>query len=477
MTQKQIITLSALAALLVGDSAQLSAAGSTQPPLTRQPQLATPVPFPASTAADAVQAKRFMTLLLRGDAKAARGLLSDSLRQVMNEQALNAWMEGIVTAYGRPQQLQKIMFHDTSVHRNAEMTYAAKSGTPIPITIRFDRSGKIDDLLIPTLYPNAYQPPAYDVKGTYREQEITVGSGTFALPGTLTVPSGKGSFPVAVLVHGSGPNDRDNSIGGAKTFRDLAVGLAGKGIASLRYEKRTREHALKTDYAPFTVREETVDDAAAAVAKLRQTPGIDRSRIFVLGHSQGGMLIPRIIEQTQRKLGASALHGAVVMAGPSVPIEDMMLRQYEDMVKTVRENGASPQQIEGVEQQLAFFRSQYELLQSPLFSAKDGLKGFVLPHPEWWYDFRNYRGGDLAAKQNLPMFIMQGDNDLQVNMDNLDGWKKALSARRNVAYKQYPKLNHLFVRSDTQSTGAEYMLPGNVPLEVIDDLAAWVMKQ
>ncbi|OWR32058.1 hydrolase [Saccharibacillus sp. O23] len=476
MKKTKIAALSALAAvLLAGEPMQTWAADAADS--AGQTRLAKPAPFPASTADDAAQAKRFVALMTQGDAKSARGLLSHNLRKAVNEQALETWMKDVTAAYGKPKQLKKIAFEDTAVHRNAELTYTTASGGSFAVTVRFDRSGRIDDLLIPALYPNAYEPPSYDVPGAYREWEITVGSGTFALPGTLTVPAGKGPFPVVVLVHGSGPNDRDDSIGGAKTFRDLAVGLAGQGVASLRYEKRTREHALKTEHAPFTVREETVDDAVSAIAKLRQTPDIDRDRIFVLGHSQGGMLIPRIVKQAQTKLGASSLRGAMVMAGPSVPIEDMMLRQYEDMLKTARQNGASSQQIKNVEQQLAFFRSQYDLLKFPLFSEKNGLNGFVLPHPEWWFDFRNYKSGELAAKQTLPMLILQGDNDMQVSPDNLDGWQKALFARDNIVYKLYPKLNHLFVRSETQSTGAEYMLPGNVPIEVVEDLAEWIAEQ
>src|SRR6185369_4322477 len=93
--------------------------------------------------------------------------------------------------------------------------------------------------------PAAYQPPAYVVPSMFREQELTVGAGTeWALPATLTLPTGTGPFPAVVLVHGSGPNDRDETIGPNKPFQDLAQGLASQGIAVLRYEKRTKQHPV-----------------------------------------------------------------------------------------------------------------------------------------------------------------------------------------------------------------------------------------
>ena len=141
------------------------------------------------------------------------------------------------------------------------------------------------------------------------------------MPGTLTVPNGKGPFPAIVLVHGSGPNDRDESIGANKPFRDLAYGLATHGIAVLRYDKRTHVHPEQFANIVFTVKEETIDDALSAVALLRTTAHIDPTRICVLGHSLGGMLIPRI------GLADNRVAGLIVLAGATMPLGDTMLRQ------------------------------------------------------------------------------------------------------------------------------------------------------
>jgi predicted alpha/beta hydrolase len=129
-------------------------------------------------------------------------------------------------------------------------------------------------------------------------------------------------------VHGSGPLDRDETVFANKPFRDLAWGLASQGIAVLRYEKRTKQHAAKLGAigGPWTLKEETIDDVLAAVALLRQTAGIEVTRIFVLGHSLGGMLIPRIGTRD------APIAGFIVLAGATRPLEDMILEQTTYLV-------------------------------------------------------------------------------------------------------------------------------------------------
>jgi predicted dienelactone hydrolase len=193
----------------------------------------------------------------------------------------------------------------------------------------FDKEKKIAGFqFVPSLPPAKYEPPSYADPAKFDEREVTVGgSGDWPLQGTLTVPKGAGPFPALVLVHGSGPNDRDETIGPNKPFQDLAWGLASRRIAVLRYEKRTRIYGPKLvadpKFALLTVKEETVDDALDAVRLLRSTDRIDRRRIFVLGHSLGGMLIPRIA------LAGKDLDiaGFIVMAGLTNPLPETYLRQ------------------------------------------------------------------------------------------------------------------------------------------------------
>jgi hypothetical protein len=121
--------------------------------------------------------------------------------------------------------------------------------------------------------PDSFEPPPYAKNSAFHEKDFTVGTGEWSLPGTLTIPTGRTPpLPAVVLIHGSGPNDRDETIMANKPFRDLAWGLATKGIAVLRYEKRTKEHATKfvgANLSHLTAKEETIDDAVSAAAQLR----------------------------------------------------------------------------------------------------------------------------------------------------------------------------------------------------------------
>ena len=170
----------------------------------------------------------------------------------------------------------------------------------LDIKLVFDHDKQITGLfMVPAKSPIEYKSPAYVDRKSFRAQAVTVGSGEWALPGTLTMPDGAGPFPAIVLIHGSGPNDRDETIGPNKPFRDLAEGLPSRGIAVLRYEKRTRQHSGKMAALKdtLTVKEEVTDDALLAVALLRKTEKIDSRRVFILGHSLGGMMVPRIAEK------------------------------------------------------------------------------------------------------------------------------------------------------------------------------------
>jgi dienelactone hydrolase len=414
-------------------------------------------------------ASAFVAALNGGRISDARGYLNSSLQTIMPEQLLMQYWAGIAQMFGQLGPQLAASTSTSSVHHNATVSYPTSVGAPFELTVRFDTNGGIDDLFISPAANSGYVKPAYDDSAKYSEKEVKIGDGPLALPGTLTMPAGKGPFPAIVLVHGSGPNDRDESVGAVKTFRDLAVGLAAQGIIVLRYEKVTREHPIKSQrlVVPFTAQEETVDDAIRAVDLLKATEGVDPARVYVAGHSQSGMLMPRIVEAGKSK----AIAGAVVMAGPSRPLEDLLVEQMKFQLELVKKAG---QPTGAAEQQIALYEQQVKLLKDPQYSMDNPPKGFLLGNTEWWLDIRNLYAAEEAANQKVPMLIMQGGNDSQVYPDNLDGWKKSLSARSDVQYKLYPKVNHTLVEFDGESTGAEYAIPANVPEYIISDITTWI---
>lgn len=313
-----------------------------------------------------------------------------------------------------------------------------------------------------------YQPPTYAVPAAFHEQAVTVGAGTeWPLPATLTLPLGAGPFPAVVLVHGSGPNDRDETVGPNKPFQDLAWGLATEGVAVLRYDKRTYVHPQKLmARQSFTVKDETIDDALAAVALLRQTPGIDTKRIFVLGHSLGGMLVPRIGLAAQDQIA-----GYIVLAGATRPLEDEWVRQYEYLYGL--HGQLTPQEqaeLDGYKQQAA------RIKQLTATDAAHGKGLLLLAPPAYWLDLRGYFPPDLALKLHQPFLILQGERDYNVTMAAFHDWQHALDKRSNVSFKSYPKLDHLFLEGTGPATDADYAHPRNIPKYVVDDIAAWIKK-
>ena len=336
----------------------------------------------------------------------------------------------------------------------------------VNIQFAFDGDGKISGMRFSpqTGGELAYALPAYAKPSAYAETTLTLGSGEWVLPATLTTPVDGASLPVVVLVHGSGPNDRDETIGPNKPFKDLAVGLASRGIAVLRYDKRTKVHGVKMKGLPsFTVQQEVIEDVVAAVKMLRAQPRIDPARIFVLGHSLGGMLVPRIAAAD------STIAGFVVMAGPARPMEDAIVAQVRYLASEDGTISADEQKM--IDQVTAIAESVRALKPE---EASSGRMVGSAPASYWW-DLRGYDPPSTAKGMAARMLILQGERDFQVTLEDFARWKAALASRGDVTFRSYPALNHLFIAGTGPSLPAEYQVANHVAEEVVRDIAAWIL--
>lgn len=319
--------------------------------------------------------------------------------------------------------------------------------------VSWDKDGKIGGTFFRPAPPPSYDPASYSHPDAFTARDVTIGDDEWKLPGVLTIPKGKGPFPAVVLVHGSGPNDRDESVGGVRVFRDLAEGLSSRGIAVLRYDKRTKVHPDKWTADPnLTMTDETVVDALRALAVARAQPEVDPKRVFVLGHSQGGYMAPRIMQAD------SKLAGAILMAGSARPLEDVILDQNEYAA-----------QLKGTLTEAE--RAQLEALRRNPRLALSALPS------KYVEDLKDYHPVDVAKSLKIPMLILQGERDFQVTMKDFAMWKSGLGDRKDVTLKSYPKLNHLFVAGEGRSTLEEYGKSGHVDAEVIDDIVSWIGKR
>jgi hypothetical protein len=300
----------------------------------------------------------------------------------------------------------------------------------------------------------AWQRPAYSKPDAFQERAVTVGEGDWKLPGTLTAPVGPGPFPAIVLVHGNGPNDRDETVGGTKMFRDLAEGLASRGVVVLRYVKRTLQYRAKMAGMPgTTVQEETIEDAVAAAALLRTQKEVDPKRVYVLGHDLGGYVAPRIAEADGK------LAGLAILAGNARPLEDLLVEQSQSL-----------QMNDQQKEQLKSLVARIKALEPADVDAPPIL-GMKVPY---LLDLKGYDPAAAAKQQTIPLLILQGERDYQVSMKDFALWKAGLGTRKDVVFHSYPALNHLFVAGEGKSSEAEYRKPGHVAPEVIDDITKWI---
>ncbi|QDT41352.1 Alpha/beta hydrolase family protein [Gimesia alba] len=398
----------------------------------------------------------FEKVVQRFDRVMTKALPSDNLQAIWN---------GLVTQYGSFQEIKETRTEDLKKYKIVFVTCQFERGK-LDAKVVFTEQNEITGLFfVPT---GAYRTPGYVDRKAFEEVEVTVGKGLWAVPGTLSLPQGDKRVPAVVLVHGSGPNDRDETIGPNKPFRDLAHGLATRGIAVLRYEKRTKHHRLKMALISggLTVKEESIDDAVAAVDTLAEQPRIDADRIFVLGHSLGGNLLPRIGGASDK------IAGFISFAGSVRPLEDLVLDQVNYLLSL--DGTITPEEQKSIET----IKKQVEQVKSSALSEEVATSELPLGiSATYWLDLRGYQPANRAKTLEKPFLILQGERDYQVTMVDFELWKQALGSRDDVKLISYPRLNHLFMAGEGKSTPSEYITPGNVEKRVVIDIAKWIKAQ
>ena len=297
-------------------------------------------------------------------------------------------------------------------------------------------------------------------ESSFIEREVKIGK-SFSLPGTLTLPRGNAPYPAVILIHGSGPNDRDETVQANKPFRDLAELLAERNIAVLRYDKRTLAQEKEFRNRPSaTINDETVNDVLAAIEFLRNIPEIDSNAIWLLGHSLGGMMLPRIASKT------SIPAGYVFAAAPATSLPEVM---EEQGIYLLNQNSS----LTEIEKQRArnALRKQTELLKNP--AGTSSLPGQM---SAYWKDLNTYDQVSMARQIKRPMLFLQGKRDFQVLPHHLELWKKALHGLPHCRFILYDDLNHLMQPGKGVPNMAEYAIPSKVPAKLADDIAAFLRQ-
>jgi dienelactone hydrolase len=310
-----------------------------------------------------------------------------------------------------------------------------------------------------------WEPPPYADPRTFDEQEVLVGDGPLAVPGTLSLPRDAGPGPAVVLLAGSGPQDRDETIGRNKPFKDLAWGLASRGVAVLRFDKVTYTHgrSVATDTG-FTVVDEYLHHAVAAAHLLRRHPAVDATRVFVLGHSMGGTVAPRVAA------AEPSIAGLVILAGGAQPLHWAVVRQFRHLASLDAATAAAYGPVIDTVTKQAKTVDSAEL--SPATPTSE--LPFGVP-AAYWLDLRDHDPATVAAGLAKPMLILQGGRDYQATVpDDLARWRAALADHPDVTVRVYDADNHLFFPGTGPSGPTEYEPAQHLDPTVITDIGTWL---
>lgn len=323
------------------------------------------------------------------------------------------------------------------------------SRNSVDLRLVFDAGKRIAGLFFTPIEPKNETADNHqeDTTGVFTECDTAIHNGNIRLPATYCRPRGEAPTACVVLVHGSGPNDRNETLGPNKMFHDLAHRLAEAGIATLRYDKRTyvyRERTSEVSGGTLNYDTEAVDDAVAALHLAASLPNVDARRVFVAGHSLGGLLVPRIARLCEKPLaGMMSLSG-----GPIRSFKETLHRQLNYVVGL---QGGTPAEAEtAYAQMLSTLPEDY------------------LAHAER-YDF-----GVESAATDTPFLLLQGGCDYQITTDEFRLWQELLKKRPFTTCIVLPHCDHLLRRSEAMATPQSYTRHQPLDAEAIELITAFV---
>ena len=306
-----------------------------------------------------------------------------------------------------------------------------------------------------------------------KAEKIIINEGTkYPLNGMFTLPKASGPVPGVVFVHGSGSSNMDEKVGKLTPFRDLAEGLAKHGIASVRYDKRSFAHGrklLRDKGSSLTVKEETIEDAVLATELLRKDKRIDPENIFIIGHSMGGMLAPRIDAE------GGDYRGLVLMAGTPRKLEEVMLGQTraiaEELPAFLR-----PLLKKQTEKLQRTFDGMYDLTDAQ--AQKKKVAGGTTVY--YFKEMGEHPAENYLRELEKPLLILQGEKDVQVKPDiDFAAYRELLKAKTNVTFRLYEGLNHAFVPAvcgKISKATKEFSKEQHIGENVIADIAGWILE-
>lgn len=411
-------------------------------------------------------ARAFVELLAARDVTGAHAMLAPALKQQVSEKDLAGLWSELERELGAFGSIDAVDVTETPAEKRAPVRAAVRvtfAKGAREVVVAFGDAAQIVGVKVDAA-TTRWQPPPYAKTSEFVESTIVVG--TADLRALLAKPnaasSGTTTVPGVVLMHRDGPQDEDEKLGELRPFKDLAWGLASRGIAVLRYKKL----AIGDLPGDATERDEVILPAVAAVEKLKAIPGVDPARVVVVGHGRGGALAPIVARQAK-------LPGAAMLAASTRPLADGVLDQLDYLATLDPGNADIKAQIDG-------WKKVKKRVEEPNLdrSAKIALPSGGTLSGAYFLTAKELAPVQTAATFPGALFIAQGGRDFQVPPAQLAEWQKALAKAPKATFKTYPTLGHLFTPSvgAGKPTPADYDGAAHVDERLVDDLAAWIRK-
>ncbi|MEL7147981.1 MAG: alpha/beta fold hydrolase, partial [Bacteroidota bacterium] len=408
-------------------------------------------------------ALKFIEYLSEEQFAKATAMFSPAVAEKLKEEQVTAIWKQINQQVGSFETVVKVDVTKKGEYEQA-LALCRFQNAHLNIRLVFDQSAQVAGLFfLPAEAPTAatstaptYQLPQYADEKKYAEEETLLNTPVGDLKAIYTYPNEVENPPVIVFVHGSGPNDEDATLGPNKIFKDLAAGLASNGIASYRYVKRSKAYPASFS-DQMTIDDEVVDDAVKAVTAAKNLAG---GPVFLLGHSLGGLMAPKIAMQ------ASDLAGLILLAAPNRALEDLMIEQIDYIIKNAEGSASSEQYLE--------MKKVAQRIQSGNFDSTTPKSELMNIPPSYWQDLTQYDPLKMIKRVKKPVLVLQGERDYQVTMVDFERWKSVLKKRGT--YQSYPKLNHLFFSGQGLCLPAEYGKKGFFDKTVLMDIVGWVTQ-
>ena len=430
-------------------------------------------------------AQKAVSNLRKGNYTALLKSSSEEFRRQIDADAMSNLMNQVSNQLGSMKSIT--LLKQEPVQGMVQFSFKALFEKDSLLLLMAVKDKTIMGLFLKPLEPaNAYRTPAYGSGFQLSQKEFTHGVPGLPLDGQLMWPAryDETRLPVCILIHGSGPNDMDESIGPNKVFMDLALGLCKNGIGTLRYNKRTFQHGQAYADGQITLREEVTDDVRAMVDFAMQQSWVDTNRIYLVGHSQGAIVAPSIMAADKR------VAGVVLLCGSAEPLTAILRYQlgWLDSMQSGRISAETRKQ----QQMLDSFGMQEWLQTQP---GSRMLMGAPL---SWWHEIDQVFKAEHLHQPGKRSLVLNAGKDYQIPPTfyaSLQAGCKAgmmeedtifgdnyLNIGRSVVSRcqarEYPELNHMLMPSDGSLKPAEYKRKGlHVDEQLIRDVASWIREQ